>query len=169
MTDRELKNLSKAELIDIILRQTAEEEKLMRQVEALSRQVENRTLAVRDIGSIAQAALEVNGVFASAQSAADQYLATILEMKQTTQLQCRDMVEKTKEYCDKMENEAMNKCTAMETDTKNRCSELLYDAQEKAKITLASLTSALRDYYLAHEEQLSALPSDLQMLIRNPY
>lgn len=153
----------------MLLAQSKENEKLKAQVGELTQKVEDRTLAMRDIGSIAEAALTVNGVFTAAQNAADQYLATVMEMNQGTEQRCREMIERTKAYCEKLQNDTYYKCNSMETDAKNRCAELLYDAQEKAKITMSSLTGALRDYYLRHEEKLRELPPDLQRLIRSPY
>ncbi len=169
MTDKELRKLNRTELLEMLLAQIKENEALRAEVADLTAKVEDRTLAMRDIGSIAEAALTVNGVFTAAQNAADQYLATVMEMNKGTEKRCHDMIDKTRAYCDKLQSDTFYKCNSMETDAKNRCAELLYDAQEKAKITMSSLTSALRDYYLRHEDKLRELPPDLQRLIRSPY
>ncbi len=169
MTDKELRKLNRAELLEMLLAQSKENESLKTQVEELTQKVEDRTLAMRDIGSIAEAAIAVNGVFTAAQNAADQYLATVMEMNKGTEKKCRDMIDNTKAYCEKLRSDTFYKCSSMETDAKNRCAEILYDAQEKAKITMSSLTGALRDYYLRHEDKLRELPIDLQRIIRSPY
>ncbi len=168
MTEKELKKLSKNELYDILLKQIKDNETLRSQVAQLNNCLSDRTIAVKEIGSIAEAALAVNGVFTAAQKAADEYLATVLEMNTRTEKRCQEMIEQTREYCEKLQSDTRHKCTAMETDAKNRCAELLCDAGKKAKTSLNSVTMALRDYYLKHEDKLRELPADLQRLIRTP-
>ena len=74
MTDKELRKLSRAELIDILLELRTQNEALAAQNQKLSEQLESRQLQITEAGSIAEAALRVNGVFEAAQAAADQYV-----------------------------------------------------------------------------------------------
>ena len=74
MTDKELRRLSRAELIDLLFELQTQNEALAAQNQNLAAQLENRQLEMREAGSIAEAALRVNGVFEAAQAAADQYL-----------------------------------------------------------------------------------------------
>ena len=74
MTDKELRRLSRAELIDLLFELQTQNEALSAQNQALSEQLENRQIEMREAGSIAEAALRVNGVFEAAQAAADQYV-----------------------------------------------------------------------------------------------
>lgn len=77
MPDKELKRLSRAELIDIIyeLQKINEEEKLQNQ--KLKEKLEEKEIRIATFGSIAEAAVKVNGVLEAAQAAADQYLESI--------------------------------------------------------------------------------------------
>ena len=77
MTDKELKHLSRSELIDIIYEQQKRLEEQMTASAALQSKLNEKELHVSTAGSIAEAALKVNGVFESAQAAAEQYLASI--------------------------------------------------------------------------------------------
>lgn len=77
MTDKELRKLSRYELVDIIYelqKQAIENQKLLEQ---LREKLDERELKLSNSGSIAQAALEVNNVFETAQNAADQYLFSV--------------------------------------------------------------------------------------------
>ena len=74
MTDKELRRLSRAELIDLLFELQTQNEALAAQNQEFAAQLENRQLEMREAGSIAEAALRVNGVFEAAQAAADQYL-----------------------------------------------------------------------------------------------
>ena len=73
MTDKELRRLSRAELIEILYALQKQNEQLAEQNRQLAGQLEDRRLRMREAGSIAEAALQINGVFEAAQAAADQY------------------------------------------------------------------------------------------------
>lgn len=70
MADRELKKLSRAELIDIIYALKEREEDLSAQVAALEERLAQREIQISRAGSIAEAALAINRVFEQAQAAA---------------------------------------------------------------------------------------------------
>ena len=77
MADRELKKLSRAELIDIIYALKEREESLSNQVAALQEALSHREIEIDQAGSIAEAALKINQVFEQAQKAADDYLRSV--------------------------------------------------------------------------------------------
>ena len=77
MTDKELRKLRRGELLEMLLEQTKENERLKKQLADLKAQLENREIILKRSGSIAEAALKLNGVFEAAQKAADQYLENI--------------------------------------------------------------------------------------------
>lgn len=77
MTDKELRKLSRAELLEMLLIQTKEVERLKKELEEANLKLENRRILLEKSGSIAEAALALNDVFESAQRAADQYLENI--------------------------------------------------------------------------------------------
>ena len=73
MTDRELKKLKRNELLEMLIAQIEENERLKHRMEEQKRQLQDRQIAVEQAGSIAEAALKLNGVFEAAQSAAFSY------------------------------------------------------------------------------------------------
>lgn len=77
MTDRELKKLGRAELLELLLEESRENELLREQLKSMEKQLESRTIRIEQAGSIAEAALALNGVFQAAQQAADQYLENV--------------------------------------------------------------------------------------------
>lgn len=77
MTDKDLRRLSRAELLDILYEQQRRYEDSLTENQALRQQLEDRTLRIASAGSIAEAAIQVNGVFEAAQAAADQYLTSV--------------------------------------------------------------------------------------------
>lgn len=77
MTDRELRKLSRAELLELLLEETRENEKLRAQVEEMEEKLKDRRILLGQAGSIAEAALRLNGVFEAAEEAAQQYLENV--------------------------------------------------------------------------------------------
>ncbi len=77
MTDKELKRLSRADLLEMLVIQSRENEELKAKLSAAEEKLKSREIAVKESGSIAEAALKLNGVFEAAQSAAEQYLENI--------------------------------------------------------------------------------------------
>lgn len=74
MTDKELRRLGRPELIEIIYQLEKSQEESRQEIARLQVRLQDRTLRLSEAGSIAQAALQVNGVMEAAQAAADQYV-----------------------------------------------------------------------------------------------
>lgn len=81
MTDKELRRLNRRELLEILIMQTEENEKLRNQLEKAEKELQNKNIVLLQAGSIAQAALQLNGVFEAAEKAAEQYLDSIKNME----------------------------------------------------------------------------------------
>ena len=77
MAEHELRRLSRAELIEIIYELQKQNEQNTAQIAALQARLDDRTLRIAESGSLAEAAVRVNGVLEAAQAAADQYLASL--------------------------------------------------------------------------------------------
>lgn len=80
MTDRELRKLSRAELLELLIAQTEENERLTQQLAAAEEALADRRLAIEQAGTLAEAALRLNGVFEAADQAAQQYLENVRRM-----------------------------------------------------------------------------------------
>lgn len=112
MTDRELRKLSRADLLELLLQQTQECEQLRAQLDQANQALQDRRILLEESGSIAQAALQLNQVFQAAQAAADQYVenvqracqentrqqyaaakARMAELERTTQARCAQLLE----------------------------------------------------------------------------
>ena len=77
MTDKELRRLSRTDLLEMLLEQSKEVERLQQELAEARQQLEERRIMTEEAGSIAEAALRNNRVFEAAQAAADQYLENI--------------------------------------------------------------------------------------------
>ena len=74
MTDKELKRLSRTELLELLVNQVEENEALKAQVSALTAKLEERAIQIEESGSLAEAALKLSGIFSAADEAAERYL-----------------------------------------------------------------------------------------------
>mgnify|MGYP007103626150 CR=1 FL=1 len=73
MTEKELRKLGRAELLELLLEQAREFEALEQRLNAAEAALQSRQLQLETCGSIAEASLKLNGVFEAAQKAAEQY------------------------------------------------------------------------------------------------
>lgn len=80
MTDKEVKRLNRAQLIDIIYQLQLQVDALTERNRELEVALTDKRLRIGDAGDIAHAALEINECFQSAQKAAEHYLNEIKAM-----------------------------------------------------------------------------------------
>ena len=77
MTDKELRKLKRMDLLELLIEQSKEVESLKKRIEELEAELADRRLLIYKSGSIAEAALKLNGVFEAAEAAAQEYLENI--------------------------------------------------------------------------------------------
>ena len=82
MTDKEFKRLSRAQLIEIIYQLQLQLDKLNEEKQELANELADKRLRLSNAGNIANAALEINDCFRSAQNAAEQYLNEIKAIRE---------------------------------------------------------------------------------------
>ena len=87
MTDKEFKRLNRAQLIEIIYQLQLQIDKLNEEKQALENELADKRLRLQSAGNIAEAALEINNCFRSAQNAAEQYLNEIEAIREETEVQ----------------------------------------------------------------------------------
>ena len=75
--DRRLQKLKRDELLQILLEVEQENEQLVEENRRLKAQLARREIVLSEAGSIAEAALQLSGVFEAAQEAADRYVASV--------------------------------------------------------------------------------------------
>lgn len=93
MTDKEFKRLNRAELIEIIYQLQLKQNELEKTNQQLREKIDNVNIRISQAGSIAEAALSINGIFEAAQKAADQYLEGVYASKSDLEAKCNKMIE----------------------------------------------------------------------------
>ena len=74
MNSKEAKKLTRAELLELLIEQTEENQRLTQKITRLEETLAQRLLVMERSGSIAEAAMQLTGIFQSAQEAADLYV-----------------------------------------------------------------------------------------------
>lgn len=80
MTDRDLKKLSRADLLELLLEQRKINARLYTELQDAKEKLACREIEIATAGSLAEAALRLNGVFEAADQAAKQYLENVRRM-----------------------------------------------------------------------------------------
>lgn len=96
MISKELKKLNRRELVDVIYQLKKNEEQMQEQIASLEAELQDRRIHLSVAGSIAEAAMDITGIFSVAQSTADLYLHEIASMKEDAQRKCEKMIEEAK-------------------------------------------------------------------------
>lgn len=116
MTEKELKRLSRAELLELLLLQTRETERAQARVQQMEEALSRRQMKVQEAGDLAHAVLAVNGVMETAQRAANQYLDNIKQMHSDTKERCAEIIEKARQEADRIIREAKEARKEPDTD-----------------------------------------------------
>ena len=140
MTDQELRKLKRTELLELLLTQEKENEELRRQLQEARDRLEERKLSLDEAGSIAEAAMRLNGVFEAAQAAADQYLENV-----------RSLSEGQESRCARLEAESRQEADRLLRETEERCTAMLEGAKKESQAYWENVSARLEEYYNAHE------------------
>ena len=106
MTERELRKLSRSDLLELLLAQRRENEQLRCLLDQAEAKLADRTLKINNAGSIAEASLQLSGIFNAAQDSCQCYMDNIRLLSERQSAICQQMEEETKERCSKMVSEA---------------------------------------------------------------
>ena len=105
MTEKELRKLNRFQLLELLIIQTERADNLQRELDAVNQQLAEKQIRIQNLGSIAEAALQLNGVFEAAQQAADQYLQEAKRQAESILQQAR---EKTQEQTIDTQEDSQN-------------------------------------------------------------
>ena len=106
MTEKELRRLSRTDLLELLLAQRREIEQLRCVLDQTQAQLADRTIKIDKAGAIAEASLQVSGIFTAAQDSCQYYLDNIRLLSERQSQICQQMEQETKEKCDRMVAEA---------------------------------------------------------------
>ena len=179
VVDKSLQKLKRAELLELLLEQSRNNDSLKIQLEEkagvigeLKKQLKDRKIDIQSAGTIAEASFKLNGVYDAAEKAAQQYLENLQELYrkeqevysvkevavenrcsallQATNERCEFMKEDTQKKCDELMTTTMQKCEERERESEERCRML--DSKAKADVDNRwnELSRRLEEFYASH-------------------
>lgn len=113
MTDKEFKRLSRSQLIEVIYQLQLQLDKANEEKQVLESELADKRLRLHEAGNIANAALEMNNCFRSAQNAAEQYLNEIKAIREETEAERQRILAQAQAEADAIvaaAKEAQNDC-----------------------------------------------------------
>ncbi len=156
MTDKELKGLSRNDLLELLIAQTSKCEALEAQLTEAQAALQSREILISNSGSLAEAAMQMNRVFQAADQAAAQYLSNVMRMCKEQEEKCATLEADYAERSEALIGETMRKCAAMQQETEARCAEMLRNAETQSQAYWTEVYTKLEQYCATHES-LTAL------------
>lgn len=125
MAEKELRRMSRAELIEIIYALKNDADRLEKENKNLKEELKKREIQISEAGSIAEAAIKLNQVFESAQAAADDYLASIKKEQEQAKF--------LKEEAWRVFAVAQKDAKALQEKTEKEAAEMIQRAKKEAE------------------------------------
>ena len=138
MAEKELRRMSRPELIEIIYALKSNEESLQKKNAHLEEQLNDRTIQISEAGSIAEAALQLNDIFSTAQIAADDYLTSI----KAANVSMEEEQKAAAKEAERVVAEAQAQAEQIVAEANAEAARIMTMAKEKADNTLSEAEAA---------------------------
>ena len=150
MKDRELRRLSRTDLLELLLAQRRENEQLRCILDQTQAQLADRTIHLDRAGSIAEASLQLSGIFEAAEDSCQYYMDNI-----------RQLSERQNEVCQKMEQETKEKCDRMVAEAEMKAQQCWQNCSEKIRELVSSFDGLQQamDVYAAGRKMREEIPT----------
>ena len=113
MTEKDMKKLTRYQLLELLVIQSEQVKEQQRQIEEMQKKLDSREIKMTVVGSIAEASMQLTGIFEAAQKTADFYLDAV------------------KEKAAEIEADAIRKGEEILLDAQRRAAQLLNHAEKQ--------------------------------------
>lgn len=144
MTEKELRKLNRRDLLEMLIMQAKRTEELQEKLNEATKQLEEKELTVTNAGSMAEAALKLNGVFEAADAAAAQYIKSVSDGDTVLTAPPETALKESEEIL----NEARKKAQALLDETEAKCRA----REEKAQRYVDAVNAKLKQVYTDYKE-----------------
>lgn len=133
MTEKELRKLGRGDLLNLLLEQSRENQKMREQLQALQDALADKTLCIDRAGSIAEASLQLSGVFQAAEQACQMYTQNIMQLNQRQEAICAQREKESQEKAAQIVNDAQKQAKETIAIAQKQCAEMLEKAQTESQ------------------------------------
>lgn len=144
--------MKRVDLLDIMVIQSKENDYLKIQLDEALAELEERKIQIKEAGSIAEAALQLNGVFEAAEKAGSQYLENIARLSEEKETINARIIEESERKVAQLMAETQAKCEKLERDTKIKCEGMVLQAEKESQEYWDKVSEKLESFYKEHEE-----------------
>ncbi|MBE6919516.1 MAG: hypothetical protein E7469_07520 [Ruminococcaceae bacterium] len=162
MTEKDLRKLSRADLLEMLIQQSEELRETREKLAAAEAAAEKKEMAINKAGSIAEASLQLTGIFEAAEASCQHYIENIRLLSQRQSAVCAQQERESREKAATMLAETARSCETMEADTKVRCAEMVAKAKLEAQTYWDEVSARLEEYYQQHNGLRELLQRTLQ-------
>lgn len=150
MTEYELKKLKREDLLELLIAQKKENEALRSKLDQAMGLLKSRRITLETAGSIAEASLQLNGVFEAAQNAAAQYLENIQYLSDEQEKICARMDSESREKADRLLADTEEACRRLEAETREKCDAMVAQAKQESDSYWERVSGQMEEFYAAH-------------------
>ena len=136
----------------MLIQQSKELELLRKQLDAAQTALQNREITITNAGSIAEAALQLNGVFTAAQDACQQYMENICHLSQNQERICAQRDAESQAEAKRIVEEARKESEALEHETRMMCAEMVTKAKAESQAYWDEVSRRLVAFSTEHAE-----------------
>ena len=133
MEEKSLKKMKKKELINKILEQNRIIENQNISLEEANKQLQDRMLKMQKAGTLAEAAMLLNGVLEATEKAAAQYLENIEKLSGEQESVMRQQREEHERQMQLLYNDTKDKCDAQKMKTQKECEDMVREAESQVQ------------------------------------
>lgn len=147
MIEMDLKGLSKANLVEYIVKLSEENGVLKKEKEELEETLKNAKIEAEKMGSVAEVAASINKLMESADKTAEQYINNARMVEKEAEMNAEKLQEETRAKCSEMVEEAEKKVS----DARVQCAAMVAAAKKSADDQWSELKNKLDRYCEAHD------------------
>lgn len=167
MNVKELKSLSRGDLLELLLAQTERVEQMEAELAEAKERATARDIIIERSGTLAEAAMQINEVWQAADRAAAQYLSNVMRMydeqlEKNAELERdyarreQELLGETARRCEELERQTIESCRKLEQEAKAYYDETVQKAKTESEAYWDQVYGKL-EQYCAAQESLKAL------------
>lgn len=142
MTNKELRKLRRTELLEILIAQGKEQDRLKQQLEATEETLRGRELAIEESGSLADAAIRLNDVMGAAQRAVDLYTENVKRVMDQQQQESDKALSDAQAHAAQLVSDAEKRVRTMMESANDQVARILQNARAEAERITAEANAA---------------------------
>lgn len=150
MADKELRKLNRKDLLEMLLRLSEENHQLREKLRDAEAALADRQIKIDSAGSLAEAALALNGLFEAAQAACRQYTDNIESLSQRQASICAQLERESREEANALLEDARKQKDTMLHDAETRSADMIGHAKAESEAYWTDVSAKLEQFYAEH-------------------